>query len=199
MSVMTAPQFLLPIDRPLTVADLDLTPDDGQRYELDDGVLVVSPAPMTIHQRVLHRLQVLLDAVCPPEFELLPGPGVEMSDIQYRIPDLVVVRVTSIGLADRNVTQPPELVVEIASPSTARYDRTRKKVVYAEFGIPSYWIVNPDPREPSITMFALSGSSYAETARAAGDERFSARSPFRVEIVPAELVAGPWRRDQAVR
>jgi hypothetical protein len=55
MSPMTAPQFVLPADRPLTVADLDLTPDDGCRYELDDGVLVVSPAPVTIHQRVLHR------------------------------------------------------------------------------------------------------------------------------------------------
>jgi hypothetical protein len=66
MSVMTAPQFVLPADRPLTVADLDLTPDDGCRYELDDGVLVVSPARVTIHQRVLHRLEVLLEAACPP-------------------------------------------------------------------------------------------------------------------------------------
>jgi Uma2 family endonuclease len=199
MNVMTAPQFLLPMDRPLTVADLDLTPDDGQRYELDDGVLVVSPAPMTIHQRVLHRLQILLDAVCPPEFELLPGPGVEMSEIQYRIPDLVVVRAASIALADRNVTRPPVLVVEIASPSTARYDRTRKKVVYAEFGVPSYWIVDPDPDRPSITEFALSGSSYVQTGFAAADQRFATTSPFRAEIVPAELVAGPWRRDHAVR
>jgi hypothetical protein len=86
MSVMTAPQFVLPADRPLTVADLDLTPDDGCRYELDDGVLVVSPAPVTIHQRVLHQLEVLLDAACPPEFELLPGPGVVMSEIQTGSP-----------------------------------------------------------------------------------------------------------------
>lgn len=75
MNLMTAPQFVLPADRPLTVADLDLTPDDGQRYELDDGVLVVSPAPMTIHQRVLHRLEFLLETACPPEFELLPVPA----------------------------------------------------------------------------------------------------------------------------
>jgi hypothetical protein len=47
MRVMTAPPFMLPADRPLTVADLDVTPDDGCRYELDDGVLVVSPAPVT--------------------------------------------------------------------------------------------------------------------------------------------------------
>jgi Uma2 family endonuclease len=193
MSVMTAPRLRLPADRPLTVADLDDTPDDGFRYELDDGVLVASPAPMPIHQRVLHRLEVLLDAACPPEFELLPGPGMEMSEIQYRIPDLVVVRTDTVAFTDKNVTRPPELAVEIASPSTAHYDRSRKKVVYAQFGIPSYWIVVPDPDRPSVTVFALAGDTYAEAGRAVAEQRFVSDVLFPVEIVPADLVAGPWR------
>jgi Uma2 family endonuclease len=88
----------------------------------------VSPAPVTIHQRVLHRLEVLLEAACPPEFELLPGPGVVLSEIQYRIPDLVVVRADTVGFAHKNVTRPPELVVEIASPSTAHYDRAGRRL-----------------------------------------------------------------------
>ncbi|HUA41502.1 MAG TPA: Uma2 family endonuclease [Streptosporangiaceae bacterium] len=191
---MTAPQFVLPADRPLTVADLDLTPDDGCRYELDDGVLVVSPAPMTIHQRVLHRLEVLLDAACPREFELLPGPGIAMSEIQYRSPDLVVVRADTVGVADKNLTRPPELVVEIASPSTAHYDRGRKKIVYAEYGIPGYWIVVPDPDQPLLTAYRLSRGRYTEVGRAAGGQRFAATSPFPVEIVPETLVTGRWRR-----
>jgi hypothetical protein len=74
---MTAPQFLLPVDRPLTVADLDLTPGDGQRYGLDDGVLVVSPAPMLVHERVRLRLEVLLGTFCPSDFFVLGAPGVE--------------------------------------------------------------------------------------------------------------------------
>lgn len=194
MSIMTAPQFVLPADRPLTVADLDLTPDDGCRYELDDGVLVVSPAPVTIHQRVLHRLEVLLEAACPPQFELLPGPGVAMSEIQYRIPDLVVVRADTVGFADKNLTKPPELVVEIASPSTAHYDRGRKKTVYAEFGIPGYWIVVPDPDEPSLTAYALIRDRYTEVGGAVGEQRFATATPFPVEIVPAGLVTARWRR-----
>jgi Uma2 family endonuclease len=191
---MTAAQFELPADRPLTVADLDLTPDDGCRYELDDGVLVVSPAPVTIHQRVLHRLEVLLEAACPPEFEVLPGPGVAISEIQYRIPDLVVVRSASIGVADKNVTRPPELVIEIASPSTASYDRGRKKTVYAEFGIPAYWIVVPDPDQPSLTAHALTRGAYTEADRAVGEQQFATATPFPVEIVPAALVTARWRR-----
>lgn len=193
MSVMTASQFVLPMDRPLTVADLDLTPDDGRRYELDDGVLVVSPAPMPIHQLVLHRLQVILDAACPPGFQLLPGPGVEMNEIQYRIPDLVVVRSDSIAITDKNLSRRPELVVEIASPSTAHYDRNRKKAVYAEFGIPAYWIVTPDPVRPSLTAFGLVEGAYAEVGHAAGEQRFVTTTPFPLEFVPADLVAGPWR------
>jgi Uma2 family endonuclease len=194
MSVMTAPQFVLPADRPLTVADLDLTPDDGCRYELDDGVLVVSPAPVTIHQRVLHRLEFLLETACPPEFELLPGPGVVISEIQYRIPDLVVVRADTVGVADKNVTEPPELVVEIASPSTAHYDQGRKKAVYAEFGIPAYWIVVPDPDRPSLSAYMLTRGTYTEVGRAVGEERFATDTPFPVEIVPEVLVTGRWRR-----
>src|SRR5713101_141857 len=84
MSVMTASRTELPGDRPLTVADLDLLPDDGNRYELDDGVLVMSPAPAVRHQLVLQRLSETLGAACPSEFLVLPGPGVEMSAIQYR-------------------------------------------------------------------------------------------------------------------
>ena len=195
MGVMTErPVLMLPADRPMTVADLDDTPDDGLRYELDDGVLVVSPAPMLIHQVVLVRLEVALEAACTPEFMVAGAPGVEISDIQYRIPDLTIVRSGSVAITDRNVTLPPALVVEIASPSTARYDRNRKKVVYAEFRIPSYWIVVPDPERPSITEFRLDGAAYAETVTATGRERFTTDAPFPVEIVPADLVAGPWRR-----
>jgi Uma2 family endonuclease len=194
MSVMTTPQLWPPADRPLTVADLDETPDDGRRYELDDGVLVVSPAPMVIHQVVLSRLESRLAAAAPAQFVVVGGPGVEISAVQYRIPDLVVVRAGSMAITDRNLTRPPELAVEVASPSTAHYDRNRKKIVYAEFGIPAYWIVDPDPDRPSITAFGLTGGSYAEVGRAAGEERFASTTPFPVEIVPAELVAGPWRR-----
>jgi Uma2 family endonuclease len=64
---MTASRTELPDDRPLTVEDLELLPDDGKRYELDDGVLVVSPAPAINHQLVLQRLSELLGPACPPD------------------------------------------------------------------------------------------------------------------------------------
>ncbi len=184
----------LPADRPLTVEDLDLLPDDGNRYELDDGVLVVSPAPVVGHQVVVHRLCLALSAACPEDFFVLPGPGVEQSPSQYRIPDLVAVRASSIGFYDKSISRPPALVVEVGSPSTAAYDRNRKKDVYAGFGIASYWIVKPDVGKPSITAFELRRGAYRQIAEATGDEVFKPMRPFPCEIVPSALVAGPWRR-----
>ncbi len=182
----------LPTDRPLNVNDLDLLPDDGYKYELDDGVLVVSPAPSLLHQLVLGRLTVLLDAARPTNFLALPGPGVEMSRIQYRIPDLVVVRVDSVGIEDKTVTRPPVLAIEIASPSTAIYDRNRKRDVYCGFGIASYWIVTPNLDRPALTAYELRRGMYGEVAYVTGDEVFRATRPFPVDVVPTALVAGPW-------
>lgn len=194
MSVMTASRTELPDDRPLTVADLDLLPDDGNRYELDDGVLVVSPAPALNHQFVLHRLSIVLEQARSDAFLVLPGPGVEMTKYQYRIPDLVVVRIDSVGFEDLSVTKPPVLAIEIASPSTAMYDRNRKKDVYAGFGIASYWIVTPSLDKPAVTAFELRRGRYTQVAYVTGDEVFRATRPFGVDIVPAALVAGPWQR-----
>jgi hypothetical protein len=81
------------------------------------------------------------------------------------------------------------------SPVRAPADRplTVAETVYAEFGIPAYWIVVPDPDKPFITADSLTAGGYADVGHAAGEQRFVATTPFPVDIVPAELVAGRWR------
>ncbi len=194
MAVMTAVWTDLPADRPLTVEDLDAVPGDGRKYELDDGLLVVSPAPALDHQLVQQRLSEALGAACPAELLVLPGVGVEISNIQYRVPDLVVVRIDSINISAKTITNPPVAAIEIASPSTAIYDRNRKKDVYAGFGIASYWIVTPSPDKPRLVAFELHRGRYQEVADISGDGVFDAVCPFSVRIVPSALVAGPWAR-----
>jgi Uma2 family endonuclease len=70
-------------------------------------------------------------------------------------PDLVVVRMDQIG--GPKFTEPPLLVVEIRSPSTALIGLNRKKAAYERFGVPSYRILNPDPPQPELTVFELGG------------------------------------------
>jgi Uma2 family endonuclease len=172
---------------PLTVADLDRTPDDGRRYELVDGLLIVSPAPAIPHQMVLLDLAIQLRSECPEGVEVLPGPGLRMSDITELIPDLVVVRRGD--LVGVRLTEPPLLAVEIRSPSTALFDMNTKKAVYERFGITSYWVVVPDRDNPSLIAFEFIRDSYMEVARVSGDEPFRAERPFPVTVVPSELVA----------
>src|SRR5579859_7971966 len=98
-------------------------------------------------------------------------------------PDLVVVRMDQIGGA--KFTEPPLLVVEIRSPTTALVDLNRKKAAYERFGVLSYWIVNPappqpDPPQPELTVFELRDGRYALAAKAS--EPFTAGRPFTVSI-----------------
>jgi Uma2 family endonuclease len=187
MRVMTAPDVWSDQGRALTVEDMENMPDDEFRYELDDGVLIVSPAPSSLHQRAVTRLIVILDAVCPPELEVLAGPGVNISRYQHRVPDVAVVSVDSMDTVFQVV--PPLLAVEVAAPRTRLYDRNRKKQVYEQFGIPAYWIVEPDRDKPELTVFELRDGRYRQVARASGDEAFEAERPFPVTVTPSALTA----------
>ena len=173
--------------RPFTVTELDRMPDDGRRYELLDGVLVVSPRPTNPHQEVAAELLGLLRTRCPADLRALPGPAVQLSRQTEFDPDIVVIRREQLSAV--KCTEPPLLVVEIRSPSTALIDLNRKKAAYERFGVESYWIVVPDVDKPELVAFELRGGRYAQAARVAGDERFVASRPFPVEVIPARLVA----------
>jgi Uma2 family endonuclease len=174
--------------KPFTVAELDRMPDDGHRYELLDGVLVVSPRPSPAHQVVAFTLASVLDRAAPPEWQVVPEPAVMVSRNTEFAPDIVVVRRDQ--LSGTKITSPPVLVVEVRSPSTALIDLNRKKAAYERFVVESYWVMIPDPDKPELIAFELRDGRYEEAARVGGDEPFAARRPFGVEVVPARLVAG---------
>jgi Uma2 family endonuclease len=186
MSVVTIAEAWPAAGRPFTVAELDRMPDDGRRYELLDGVLVVSPRPTTVHQFVAMRLLRVLADACPDDLCVVPEPAVELGPQTEFDPDLVVVRMDQIGGA--KFTEPPLLIVEIRSPSAALVDLNRKKAVYERFGVPSYWIVNPDPPRPELTVFELRDDAYALAAKTS--EPFTADHPFALRLDPARLTTG---------
>ncbi len=186
MDAMTIPDVWSGQDRALTVEDMENMPDDEFRYELDDGVLIVSPAPSRLHQLAVTRLAVILSAACPAESVVLAGVGVNISKFQHRVPDVAVVRAGSVETFFEET--PPELMVEVASPRTRLYDRNRKKDIYQGFGIPAYWIVEPDWDRPELTVFELRSGAYEQTAHVAGNEEYRAAIPFPVTIAPSRLV-----------
>jgi Uma2 family endonuclease len=171
--------------QPFTVADLDRLPDDGRRYELLDGGLIVSPRPGMVHQFVGSRLFLALNSACPADLCVMYEPGVELGPQTEFAPDLVVIQMDQV--AGAKMVEPPLLVVEIRSPSTALIDLNRKKRAYERFGVPSYWIVNPDLAGPEFTIFELRDGRYELEAKTT--EPFTASRPYPVSIVPASLTS----------
>jgi Uma2 family endonuclease len=173
------------LGRPFGLADLLAIPDDGFRYEVLDGAIVVNAPPSRLHQRVVFRLAQLLDAAAPPDLEVVLAPAAwDIGPGQVPEPDIMVVRTDSPGLAA--VEETPLLVVEVLSPSGQSRDRIEKRRIYAEAGCPSYWIVDPDG--PGIEVLELDGDRYIETGRTSGGAVLGVSRPFAVELCPADLV-----------
>ncbi len=127
-----------------TVADLEALPDDGNRYELIGGAIVMTPAPEPVHQRVSRRLQRLLEDACPEGHEVFDAPiDYDLPGGQRVEPDLIVV--PDVTVREKRLEGPALLVVEIVSPGSTVNDMVTKRAVYAEAGVPAYWILDPSP------------------------------------------------------
>lgn len=183
MTAMTAATGL-PQGRPLTAADLDTMPDDGHRYELIDGALIVTPSPAVPHQRVVGNLHVLLREVCTDEFEVMLSPlDVTVSEVTVLQPDLLVAPRTT--LTGRKMVGLPVLAIEVLSPSTRLIDLNLKHAAFERAEVGAYWVV--DPEEPSVTAWRLVGGRYVESARAVGGETIRTEWPFLIELRPHDL------------
>lgn len=181
MTTMTT----LPFGRPLTRADLEDLPDDGHRYELIDGVLIVSPGPQLPHQDMVGNLYLLLRAACPAHLKVVLAPfAVALADDTEVQPDLLVADRTQFTI--KELPGPPLLAIEVLSPSTRRIDLLLKRDRLQSAGVPSYWLV--DPEDCSVTVLELQHGVYVEAARVVGTEACEVAQPFPMRVVPAELL-----------
>jgi Uma2 family endonuclease len=134
-----------------TVDMVRALPDDGNRYEVIDGELFVTPAPSVTHQRAVLELALLLapyvrahrigEAIISPADVVVYGPR------KFVQPDLFVLPLVN-GLPVRAWTEVGRLLltVEVLSPSTEHTDRGRKRALYKEKAVPEYWVIDPDER-----------------------------------------------------
>lgn len=173
-----------PVEDWFTADDLDSMPDDGNRYELLDGEVLVSPSPRVVHQAVQLELAVVLRQALPSGLRVLTAPmDVRFGQKRQLQPDLLVIRDEGLGAV--RVESVPLLVVEILSPGTRSRDLVSKRRAYQQEGVASYWIVDPDA--PSLVGLELTEGRYVEVARVAGEQPWTATQPFAVTVVPADL------------
>jgi Uma2 family endonuclease len=125
-------------------------PNDGNRYEVLDGELFVSPAPRPVHQRAVARLWATLDEYCGKHGigEAMMSPAdIEFSPLRLIQPDVFVVP-ADIAFHFRSWREVKTLLLaaQVISPSTARADRGEKRHILQDEGVPEYWIVDLDAR-----------------------------------------------------
>jgi Uma2 family endonuclease len=189
MSIIVSDEPMLH-DQRLTRDVLESMPDDGLRYELVDGALIVNAAPGVRHQDAVLAMGMLLKAACPGHLKVLIAPfsvGLSVdTDLQ---PDVLVARRDR--LTEKDLPGVPELVIEVLSDSTRQVDLHVKRERFERAGCPSYWLVDPSarPEEARLTAWQLGADKrYEQVADVTGEQEFHAALPYPVTAVPAELV-----------
>lgn len=176
----------MPLSPYYTADMVRLLPDDGQRYEVVAGELLVTPAPRLRHQHLVGRLSLALGnyLLREPAGVLLSSPA----DISWAPdvlvqPDLFVAPFAEARTLDWAAIQHLLLVIEVLSPSTARADRFVKRRRYQEAGVPLYWIVDADAEQVEVWTPT---DHFPRIERAALEwSPVEAGTPFRLEL--AEL------------
>jgi Uma2 family endonuclease len=142
------------ISTKFTYEDLKLIPPDRNRYEIVDGELFVTPAPRTLHQRIVANLLTALHQhvrrhrlgevfVAPYDVVLATGTVLE--------PDVLFVSSSRLHyIGEDNLSGPPDLAVEVISESTKRLDREVKLKQYALYGVSEYWLVDPEGKNVEV-------------------------------------------------
>ncbi|MBI4493630.1 MAG: Uma2 family endonuclease [Chloroflexi bacterium] len=166
-------------------SDIWEAPEDEYRYEVIDGELYMTPSPSWGHQEVLGNLYLFVAGWVRQHRlgKVVEAPvGVVLDDENGVQPDLVYVSRERLGIiSHRGVEGPPDLVVEVLSPSTEARDRGIKLRRYAAAGIPHYWIVDPEAR--TIESYRLGEQGYERAGI------YGPGSSFHPELFPGLEIA----------
>lgn len=168
-----------------TYEDYLRLPDDGRRYEIIEGVLYVINAPDFDHQHAVHQIAVALElwaraqddgVVLTAPFEVhLPGIA---KPVQPDVLFIAAERRPRPG--DQFFEGPPDLVVEVLSPSTIRTDRIVKFNAYERAGVREYWLV--DPKTRSVEVYTLTEGEFSLSGQFGPGEQARSRVLTGLEI-----------------
>jgi Uma2 family endonuclease len=176
----------------LVYEDLAAFPDDQQRRELIGGELVVTPAPRTRHQEVVAQLTArLVEHTREHGGKVLPAPtDVLFAPDTVLEPDIVFLTAGHVGrVTERYVEAPPDLVVEVSSPTTRHLELVRKRAVYERFAVREYWYV--DLEAERVEVYRLAGDRYGPPTLVYGDDVIAPPTVPGL-AVRARDVLGPW-------
>ncbi|MFL5801704.1 MAG: Uma2 family endonuclease, partial [Roseiflexaceae bacterium] len=163
-------------------------PDDGNRYEVIDGVLYMTTAPSSFHQWIIRQIvRSLFRQIDEPGIGVtLWAPiGLFMPNCDPVQPDIVIIRTNDLDIMhDRRIYGIPALLIEVLSPTNADADLRIKRSAYARAQLPEYWIIRPASRDALVcTQPDLTMGDYAQVQHVLPDaELVSPTLPFRAAV-----------------
>lgn len=170
--------------------DLLELPDDGNRYEIFDGNLLVTPPPQFAHVVTQGALMRILLTQARPDLIVLDGGAgvIVRGGSTYYIPDLVVVDAAAVGRTRHSLdVSDVRLAVEVLSPSTRRRDQGLKRADYAAAGIPDYWIVDRERRTLTVLTLDPGETAYREETVVEAGFPWQSTRPFEVSLDPGDF------------
>jgi Uma2 family endonuclease len=173
----------VPGDEGWVEADLDELPDDGNRYELIDGSLHVTPPPAFGHNGIGLSICTVLQAAEPADWGVVYESGIRLPAGNV-IPDVVALRPGFDRDATWRAASEVALAVEIESKSSRRDDRREKPGIYAEAGTPAYWRVERHEEGPHLHAYELVDGEYVHVAWVRPGVAWQATSPYPVLLEP---------------
>ncbi|MEK7280457.1 MAG: Uma2 family endonuclease, partial [Nitrospirota bacterium] len=146
-----------------TYEDYAHFPDDRKQYQIVDGEVYMVPAPVPYHQRVSWNIEIIVhNYVSRHDLgEVFHAPcDVILSNENVVQPDIFFISKDRLNIiTEKNISGPPDLIIEILSPYTEKLDRTLKRDLYARYGVSEYWLA--DPATKSIEVLSLSGKEFS--------------------------------------
>lgn len=129
----------------MSAAEFEALPESQYPTELIEGELVVRGIPKVNHQRVAGNIYLKLRNIVPNGEVFIPPISVKFDDANYYQPDEIwVAEDSACEITEDGFNGPPDLVVEVLLPGTAKVDRGIKFQKYQQHGVREYWIVEPE-------------------------------------------------------
>ncbi len=176
----------------VSYSDLAQAPEDGRRYEIYDGEVFVIPSPLPRHQIVaMSILDLLRDHPATRSGTTIISPiDIVFSEYDVVQPDVVhfVEGRRDVVHLDEPIRARPDIAVEVLSPSTAATDRGKKTQMFARYGVPEYWLV--DPVAERIQIYAFAAGSYTLEQAAGRNEIVQSALLPGLQVAAADLF--PW-------
>jgi Uma2 family endonuclease len=174
-----------------TTADLHALPDDGRRWELIDGSLIVSPSATIDHNAIARWIAQILEDSAPDGFVVGTDQSATIDDHNEPRPDVIIAPADYLQQTPFPIDG-AQLVVEVVSPTSVLRDTEIKRALYSRAGVPAYWIVVPDTTKPSISLAELvldePGGQYRFATHYTTDV-FETGIPWPIRIDLPQLIA----------